>query len=143
MIIYKEVPIPIYNDILYIVDSDNWDEVNAFFNTPYTADENNEMFAHAIKGWFFTKKPKPHKKQVLLMVFNSRNSIYKVETGAICHEAIHIKNFLFEDKGIRHDLVNDEPEAYLVGWIVEQAVQFFIENRANSKKTKTASKIAA
>ncbi len=41
-----------------------------------------------------------------------------IDAGTIAHEAIHIKNRIFKFTGIKNDLDNDEPEAYLVKWIV-------------------------
>lgn len=35
----------------------------------------------------------------------------------IVHEVYHIVNFIFEDLGIEPDLYNDEPGAYLMGWL--------------------------
>lgn len=43
-----------------------------------------------------------------------------VSPGILAHEAVHITNFIFRTCHIDADLVNDEPYAYLLGWIVEQ-----------------------
>jgi len=40
--------------------------------------------------------------------------------GVIAHEAVHIANYVFKQCCILPDLDNDEPQAYLIGWIVEQ-----------------------
>lgn len=40
--------------------------------------------------------------------------------NTICHEVVHIKNRINDHAGIEHDPDNDEPEAYLSGWIAEQ-----------------------
>jgi hypothetical protein len=37
----------------------------------------------------------------------------------IAHESVHLTNFIFKDRGINLDLDNDEPQAYLHGWIFE------------------------
>ena len=42
----------------------------------------------------------------------------------IAHESVHLVNHLFEDWGIKLDLDNDEPQAYLTGWFVEQIDKF-------------------
>jgi len=41
------------------------------------------------------------------------------DAGTIAHEAIHIKNIIYRRIGATLDLKNDEPEAYLVGWLVD------------------------
>jgi hypothetical protein len=38
----------------------------------------------------------------------------------IAHEAKHIINKIFADRGILLDPTNDEPECYLLGWIVKE-----------------------
>lgn len=40
--------------------------------------------------------------------------------NTICHEVVHIKNRINDHAGIDHDPDNDEPEAYLSGWLAEQ-----------------------
>jgi len=52
--------------------------------------------------------------------------------GAICHEATHLTNFIFDYIGQDLDLCNDEAQAYLAGYITDQ----FCEN-IRSIKTKT------
>lgn len=38
----------------------------------------------------------------------------------IAHEAFHVVSMVFNDRGIEYDTENDEPAAYLLGWVVEQ-----------------------
>jgi len=38
----------------------------------------------------------------------------------VAHEALHVVNLLFNNIGAKPDLNNDEPQAYLLGWVVEQ-----------------------
>lgn len=40
--------------------------------------------------------------------------------SSIAHEVVHLVNFVFENCNIRPDLINDEPQAYLTGWITKQ-----------------------
>lgn len=49
--------------------------------------------------------------------------------GDISHEVLHIINMLFRDKNIKWLYSNDEPAAYLMGWLVEQ-----INNLLNQHK---------
>ena len=46
----------------------------------------------------------------------------------IAHEIIHLKNYIYEDLCIQLDVINDEPEAYLIGWLFEQ-VEKFLTNK--------------
>lgn len=38
----------------------------------------------------------------------------------IAHEAFHVMSMVFKDRGIDYDVINDEPAAYFLGWIVKQ-----------------------
>lgn len=38
----------------------------------------------------------------------------------IAHEIVHLKNYIYQDRCIELDRFNDEPEAYLTGWLFEQ-----------------------
>lgn len=40
-------------------------------------------------------------------------------TGTLAHEADHAANFIFKSIDAKVDAENDEPHAYLVGWITE------------------------
>ena len=42
----------------------------------------------------------------------------------IAHEATHLTNILFKDFGFKLDVDNDEPQAYLLAWFVEQIDEF-------------------
>jgi len=46
------------------------------------------------------------------------------ESSIIAHEVTHLKNYIYDDLGIELDRFNDEPEAYLVGWLVKQIDEF-------------------
>lgn len=42
------------------------------------------------------------------------------EGSIIAHEIVHLKNYIYQDKGIELDRFNDEPEAYLIGWLFKE-----------------------
>jgi hypothetical protein len=42
----------------------------------------------------------------------------------IAHEIVHLKNYIYEDCAMQLDAINDEPEAYLTGWIFETIHNF-------------------
>lgn len=42
----------------------------------------------------------------------------------IAHEIVHIKNHIFLGIAAEIDLCNDEPEAYLTGWLFDQINNF-------------------
>jgi hypothetical protein len=49
------------------------------------------------------------------------------EGTIIAHEVVHLKNLIYQDKGIELDRFNDEPEAYLTGWLFKQ-IETFLKN---------------
>jgi hypothetical protein len=46
------------------------------------------------------------------------------EGTIIAHEIVHLKNYIYQDAGIELDRFNDEPEAYLTGWLFKQIETF-------------------
>jgi len=46
------------------------------------------------------------------------------EGTIIAHEIVHLKNYIYQDKGVELDRFNDEPEAYLTGWLFDQVDKF-------------------
>lgn len=46
------------------------------------------------------------------------------EGTIIAHEIVHLKNYIYQDKGIELDRFNDEHEAYLTGWLFKQINNF-------------------
>lgn len=47
----------------------------------------------------------------------------KASMSIIAHEAVHIVNYVFKQAHISLDLDNDEPQAYLMGWVVDKIVK--------------------
>jgi hypothetical protein len=42
----------------------------------------------------------------------------------IAHEIVHLVNYIFLDTGVKLDLINDEAQAYLTGWLFEEIENF-------------------
>lgn len=42
----------------------------------------------------------------------------------IAHEIVHLKNHIYLDCAMELDRYNDEPEAYLTGWLFDQIHEF-------------------
>lgn len=52
----------------------------------------------------------------------------------IAHEIVHIKNYIFLDCAMLLDRYNDEPEAYLTGWLFDEIYKFLNNNNKSNKK---------
>jgi hypothetical protein len=48
----------------------------------------------------------------------------KASPSAVAHECTHFVNWVFFDRKVDLDLLNDEPQAYLLGWAVGEATKF-------------------
>lgn len=48
----------------------------------------------------------------------------KSHLSNVAHEIVHIKNFIYIDASMALDMFNDEPEAYLTGWLYQQITDF-------------------
>ena len=46
------------------------------------------------------------------------------EGSIIAHEVTHLVNYIFKDRGVELDLNNDEPQAYLTGWLFKEIDEF-------------------
>lgn len=42
------------------------------------------------------------------------------DASLIAHESVHVVNFIYESIGAKLDVVNDEPQAYLTGWVFDK-----------------------
>ena len=107
MILRKKVDIPIYHGLLIIIFTDDFDAVIKKHKIPMDQDRHYNAFVWG------TRSKKGLGKY--LMVFN----IQPTHT-TMGHEVTHAVNWLFLDRGIEIDLKNDEPQAYMAGWITQQ-----------------------
>jgi hypothetical protein len=97
--------IPIYFGTVKVVQSNDKDKVNKRFKidwdglntTVYTQDNHN-----------------------FLMVTQPVEVITPETINTIAHESVHIANWRMSRIGFKYDYENDEPFAYLVGFITEE-----------------------
>lgn len=112
---YRKV-IPIYNCTLTVYIVDDITELNT-----KESPEMVEFGDHAVT--FFEKGR--------LCIGFQRNLI---TAGTIAHEAKHALNHIFSSKGIRPDVFNDEPECYLLGYLVDWIHNVINKNDISWKK---------
>jgi len=106
----KTTRIPLYcpENRIRVHIADRLKDVESFRKT--LSDENEFDTADAIA---FDDVRGKHKTHTIII---EREHI---SAGLIVHEAIHIKNHIFESIGITLDPMNDEPEAYFMQWLVD------------------------
>ena len=107
--------IPIYYGYLYILICDNIELIAKQYDMPGVKNDLHDAF-----------------------VFSEGNRYYlatkqKITSGAIAHEAKHLVNKIFKDRGIGIDIENDEAECYLLGWIVRKIHYVFYKNGIQDK----------
>jgi len=95
----KKIKIKLYLSTVEVVYSKNLNDIADKYNLIDLTGYNATTFRH--KGRY-------------VVCFNS------FDASTITHEATHIKNFIFQDCGQGLDLVNDEAEAYLMGFLVKE-----------------------
>lgn len=97
----KKFKIPLYFQNLTIIQTDDFVEVGKQYNLDRDADEY---------------------EAVVFDIGSTIVSIFslKVTPSIIAHEAVHICNCIFLNTNAKLDLNNDEPYAYLMGWIVDK-----------------------
>ena len=98
--IKKRIKIPIYLDKLLIIQTDNFEKIRRKYNLGGIADYCAITF---------------QMDKEIVVVFNS-----KVDASIVAHEALHICSYIFKNTGAEFDGDNDEPLAYLLGYIVKK-----------------------
>lgn len=104
----KTHKIPIYFGEFTIVLCDNYEEINIKYG---------QNINGGYQGLVFRRHGDYNR---YVVAFN------RPPAGSIiAHEAVHLTSYLFKDIGHNVDTVNDEPQAYMVGWFYEQIEKFF------------------
>lgn len=105
----KKVKIPIYGGTLVIVQSNDMQPVVDKYNLT-----NDALNCNALAF----KQPMKGDKFVVCAAFKF------IDPDIIAHEAVHVVNYIFDYKCIQLDLINDEPQAYLTGWVFDECYKF-------------------
>lgn len=104
------IKIPIYHGDLVMIECDNWEEVNKKYDTEIQDGWDGVVF----------KPEKDDSYSEYVVAFNR-----KPKGFVIAHECVHLVNHIFSDRGIRVDIYNDEPQAYLTSWFFKEIEKFF------------------
>ena len=106
----KKVKIPIYYGTLIIIISNDYKEVAK----RYDLKENVELYG----AFVWSRFDKNNVSEFLICIDE------KVTNHLIAHEVVHLVNAIFLSKGIELDRHNDEPQAYLTGWVFNEIEKF-------------------
>lgn len=109
----KVITIPIYHNQLVVIKCDDLQEVAKKYNL-------GDVSSY---GAFVFKLTNKDGRKRYVAAFD------KDYTGSlIAHECVHLVNEIYIDRGIQLDRQNDEPQAYLTGWLFEQCEKFLNNN---------------
>jgi hypothetical protein len=102
----KTIDIPIYQCKLTII----LDKDLSYISKKYkTIDLSNY-------GAVTMRVPNKHSEYIVAFEYS--------DGSIIAHEVIHLVNYIFKDRGIKLDIKNDEPQAYLTGWLFKEIDKF-------------------
>ena len=114
--IYKRVNIPLYHQTLHIAICDDVEKEISEVRKKFYANVDKFEFAGYAEA-----EGKHH-----LILLNKKNLLDEAFAfSTIAHEAFHITSFIMKRVGIHPDVNNDEAQAYLISWIVEQVYNVF------------------
>ena len=108
-----KIVIPIYFGTLTLIQSKDLKKVFDKYNL------DDYDGAEAVAFWQKSKKGRP----AYAIAFSKNTS-----NSTIAHECMHIVNRIFSDGGIFPDPLNDEPQCYLLGWLVDECDEFLNNN---------------
>lgn len=109
--VFKAIPLTPYAVDLWVIISND-----PFYAVVEFNQKNKDLGLKWGKDWAAWTEDTFYKDNYLTVVFDAAC----IDPETIAHEAIHIKNRVMEHAGWNHDLKNDEPEAYLTGFIVKE-----------------------
>lgn len=112
--LFKEIPITPYAVELWLIITNDPYKSCAEFNQKH-----KDLGLKWGSGTAASTEDVFYKDSFLTVVFDSK----QIDFDTIAHEVTHIKNMVMVHAGIKHDFNNDEPEAYLVGWLVGEIVK--------------------
>lgn len=107
----KVIDIPIYYGDLILIQCEDLEEVFKKYEL------NGDSKGFEAISW----KESTHKGYNQYFMAFRYDTLYHY---TVAHECFHVLTNIFDDRGIEIDLINDEPAAYLIGWIVNQCYDF-------------------
>lgn len=107
----KNIKVPIYEQYIQIVICENVEEEIHLVR---------KKFPTRIERFEFSGYSEGIGKFNLLLLNKKYLTDKPFAISTIAHEAFHITNFIMKRVGINPDVNNDEAQAYLLSWIVEQ-----------------------
>lgn len=122
---YKEkiLKCPLYPIWVCLIASDSQDEVNK--RRKLEMEDFNA--GYATRQGIYLNQGDKEKVVCVFMILNPKIDVegLRISPGVIAHECLHGSSFILEYVGIHASYVNDEPQAYLVQYLIEEAHKFY------------------
>lgn len=103
---HKKIPIPLYHGYLHIHITDDFKDIEKKLDVEL---DNCELYEGICFHEFKNDSLHVHVGFPL-----------KTYPDVVAHESKHVVNKIFKIAGIKLDVDNDEPECYLLSWVVKQ-----------------------
>lgn len=104
----KEIKIPIYGGkIIFIYGELSY--IKSKYNLNFNPDDYDAIVFDV------------EEKDQFILAFSN------IKESTLVHEIIHLVNNIFKSRNIKLDIDNDEPQAYLAGWIANELYTFIKE----------------
>ena len=116
IMIHKSIKVPLYHQYIQVIICDDAEKEIDQINKKYPANIDRFEFSGYSEG----------SGKFNLIVLNKKyltDEAFAIST--IAHEAFHITSFVMKRVGIHPDVNNDEAQAYLLSWIVEEVYKQF------------------
>lgn len=127
--ILKKHRIPVYGGQLWVCVANSFAQaVEEIENTTdIKLDDQKEDLrtASAMTYQFYT----PDGKFRILIVIKPKTTV-----DFVAHEALHTVNWIFKHCGVKYSLDNDEPQCYLLGWVVNKILRTKDSSPFNMKR---------
>ena len=113
---YIKVKVPLYFQYLYVIVSDDVEkEIDAI----------RKIFNISIDRFEFAGYSESYGKFNVVVLNKKYLKDENFAIGTIAHESLHITSFIMKRVGIHPDVNNDEAQAYLLSFVVEQVYKEF------------------
>lgn len=119
---------PIYPAEIVFVNTNNEKKLNKRHQITF---KHHTIHAHTITQ-IVEKKEFNERRYYIIMDTGSKLGSGGVGVGCLAHECFHLSNMIFDFIGAIPTFENDEPQAYLIHYLMNEGLKFFF-NYTNEK----------
>jgi hypothetical protein len=114
--IHKSIEVPLYHQRIQIIVCDDAEK---------EIDQINKKYPSNIDKFEFSGYAEGSGKYNLIVLNKKYLTDEPFAISTIAHESLHVTSFIMKRVGMHPDVDNDEAQAYLLSWIVEQVYKEF------------------